>query len=488
VTLDGALAVSDPDSGGNLTGATVSIGSGFLSGDTLNFTNQNGINGVYDAVHGLLTLVGTSSVANYQAALDSITFSFNPGNGDPTGGGTHTNRSIGWTVSDSASSSTMATSTLTTTHTGPTVTAGAMATIMSGGAAVPLDSGLTLADPDSTTIASATVSIGTGLLNGDTLNFTNQNGINGTYDAAHGVLKLTGTSSVANYQTALDSITYNFSPANGDPTAAGRDPSRTIDWVVNDGVANSNTATSTLAMPTASALVQSSNGALDYLEFAGTNLVASDLVSFSSWPVVAEGDFNHDGHTELVIQDQHSGSIDLLSVNKGVLQGSLLEQGSYWKVVGAGDFDGSGRTGIATQNSATGQIDLLWFTGTQLTSSLLLDGSYQHVAGVADFNGDGKADLVTQNPSGGQLDFLFFTNTHLTASALTPDYYWAVHDVMNSGGPGQSLMVSQDQTSGQLDYLHFNGTTIASTMLEANSLPGLTAVQGTDAAAQLFKG
>ncbi len=43
--LDGALTVSDVDSNGNLTGATVSIGSGFLSGDTLNFVNQNGITG-----------------------------------------------------------------------------------------------------------------------------------------------------------------------------------------------------------------------------------------------------------------------------------------------------------------------------------------------------------------------------------------------------------------------------------------------------------
>ncbi len=38
VTLDGSLTISDPDSGGNLTGATVSIGAGFLSGDTLGFT------------------------------------------------------------------------------------------------------------------------------------------------------------------------------------------------------------------------------------------------------------------------------------------------------------------------------------------------------------------------------------------------------------------------------------------------------------------
>src|SRR6201999_3791697 len=59
-TLDGALTLTAPDSGGNLTGATVSI-SGFISGDTLNFTNQNGITGSYNSATGVLTLSGTSS-------------------------------------------------------------------------------------------------------------------------------------------------------------------------------------------------------------------------------------------------------------------------------------------------------------------------------------------------------------------------------------------------------------------------------------------
>ena len=58
----------------NLASATVSISSGFFAGDTLNFTNQNGITGSYNSGTGVLTLTGTRRVANYQAALRSITF------------------------------------------------------------------------------------------------------------------------------------------------------------------------------------------------------------------------------------------------------------------------------------------------------------------------------------------------------------------------------------------------------------------------------
>jgi hypothetical protein len=253
VTLDSALSLSDPDSSGQLSGATVSISSNFLSGDVLNFTNQAGITGSYDAVHGILTLSGTSSIASYQTALESITYSFNPLNGDPTGGGGDTARTVSWTVTDGNTSngtSNTATSTLDTVHVAPTVTAGGTATFDGGGAAVVLDGTVSVSDPDSSgKLSGATVSISSGFLSGDVLNFTNQAGITGSYDAVHGTLTLTGTSSLASYQIALDSISYSFSPANGDPTSGGGDTARTVSWTVTDGSTShgtSTTATSTL--------------------------------------------------------------------------------------------------------------------------------------------------------------------------------------------------------------------------------------------------
>ena len=79
VALDSALVVNDVDSGGNLTGATIAI-SGFVAGDTLNFAHQNGISGSYVAGTGILTLTGNDTLAHYQAALESITFSTTDGN------------------------------------------------------------------------------------------------------------------------------------------------------------------------------------------------------------------------------------------------------------------------------------------------------------------------------------------------------------------------------------------------------------------------
>ena len=72
--VDSALTVSDSDSP-NLSGATVSITSGFASGqDTLAFADQSGITGSWNIATGVLTLSGSASVASYQAALRSITY------------------------------------------------------------------------------------------------------------------------------------------------------------------------------------------------------------------------------------------------------------------------------------------------------------------------------------------------------------------------------------------------------------------------------
>ncbi|QCJ85430.1 beta strand repeat-containing protein [Bradyrhizobium sp. WBAH23] len=92
--IDTALIVSDVDST-NLTGATVSITGNFASGqDVLGFTDQNGITGSYNASTGVLTLTGSSSVANYQAALRSVTYS---NSGDNPSGAT---RTISYQVDD----------------------------------------------------------------------------------------------------------------------------------------------------------------------------------------------------------------------------------------------------------------------------------------------------------------------------------------------------------------------------------------------------
>ncbi len=87
-----------------------------------------------------------------------------------------------------------------------------------GDPATLVDPGLTVADADDADLEGATVEISAGLQSADELLFTDQLGIMGDYDPATGVLTLTGTSSVANYQAALRSVQYRHT--GNSPSAA----------------------------------------------------------------------------------------------------------------------------------------------------------------------------------------------------------------------------------------------------------------------------
>ena len=90
-----------------------------------------------------------------------------------------------------------------------------------------LDSGLTLSDADSTTSGERHGVDHRGFVAGDTLDFTNQNGITGSYNSGTGVLTLTGSATVANYQAALRSITY-ASTSDNPTTRRQRQPHRQL--------------------------------------------------------------------------------------------------------------------------------------------------------------------------------------------------------------------------------------------------------------------
>ena len=111
-----------------------------------------------------------------------------------------------------------------------------------GGSATAITSALTVADSDDTNIESATVQITGNLDNSeDVLAFTTQNGITGTFTSSTGLLTLSGSATLANYQTALRSVTYQNTDTDNPSTSQ-----RTVTFKVNDGDSDSNTQTRTI--------------------------------------------------------------------------------------------------------------------------------------------------------------------------------------------------------------------------------------------------
>ncbi len=177
------LTVDDPDTA-NLTGATVSITTGRLSGDTLSFDTQNGITGNYDSGTGVLTLSGPSSVENYQTALRSVRYS-------STSNSPGTSRTVSFQVNDGEAANNLSNTatrniSITEVNSAPEITTSTGTTSFTeNDPAIEVDNALTVTDSDSSDLVGATVEITSGYAGGeDELLFTDQNGITGSVSVA----------------------------------------------------------------------------------------------------------------------------------------------------------------------------------------------------------------------------------------------------------------------------------------------------------------
>ena len=259
VAVDSGVTVTDLDSL-TLAGATVRATSNHVPGeDSLGFTNQLGITGTYDSGTGVLTLTGTASVADYQTALRSVAY----GNSSDTPSVATRTLSVQVTDASALTSNTGTRDmTLAATNDPPSLTAspGPLG-FAEGDPPQVIDPAVSVADPDDTSLEGATVRIsGFQLLQHDSLEYTDQNGITGTYDIGNGVLTLTGTASVADYQAALRSVKFDTDASDG--------ASRAIQFTVNDGDADSAPATKdvTVGPPNTAPFVDATDSNLAYTE------------------------------------------------------------------------------------------------------------------------------------------------------------------------------------------------------------------------------
>jgi len=178
-----------------------------------------------------------------------------------------------------------------------------------GGVGLPIvDASVLIGDIDDTQIESATITLTNGfagdiletgtLPGGITANIVPPAGlvVNGTI-----TVTLSGSASLADYQTALQAITYRSSSQNIDTTA------RSLSVVVNDGSDNSNTATTTIAITAVNdAPVAANDGPFTIDEDTPLTLSTASLLFNDSDP---EGDTL----TVISVQGAINGTVTLVS-------------------------------------------------------------------------------------------------------------------------------------------------------------------------------
>ena len=178
----------------------------------------------------------------------------------------------------SAFSSAIETATITVSDVAdaPTLTAveGSALSFVENGAAAPVTASLVLADADSATLAGATVQIVNHYAPGeDLLAFSAQNGISGSWNGSTGTLTLSGSATVAAYEAALRSVTYqNISEA---PSTA----LRTVSFSADDGVLTGAAATRDIAVTAVNDVPQTTAPASFAVDEDGSLLLAGLSIS-----------------------------------------------------------------------------------------------------------------------------------------------------------------------------------------------------------------
>lgn len=227
--LSSVITITDPDDI-EIDGATISIAGNYNPAeDVLSCSPSGGISASFDSGTGVLTLSGISSLTNYQTALRNVLYSNSSENPSTL------QRTVEFVVNDGLDDSNIFSILvdITPVNDAPVLTSPDNTVVFSSTDVV-INSGFAITDLDHTQLTGATISFTNNFLNTeDALNFTDQNGITGSYDAVSGILTLTGAATLNDYAVALSSIEY--SNTNGAPSLL----TRRVSFTVTDGVNSS---------------------------------------------------------------------------------------------------------------------------------------------------------------------------------------------------------------------------------------------------------
>ena len=249
-------------------------------------------------------------------------------------------------------------------------TSGTALSFTEGDSATVVDADLALTDADSANIASASVQITDNYVNGeDVLAFINQNGITGSFDALTGTLTLTGSSSVANYQAALRSVTYVNSSATPSTLA------RTISFIANDGTAASTAATRTVNIIAVNNLVSSPT-------YSNSETMQQSSALIDAGPAYSSSDTLAQSSTEFASSAVYSSSA-VLSQSSAVLDSSPAYSSSDTLAQSSTEFASSPvysssallSQGSAVLDSSPASSDTLAQSSTEFASSAVYSSS-----------------------------------------------------------------------------------------------------------------
>ena len=454
------IALTNPQAGDALSVVAASLPAG-ISIDAANTT----------AIQ--VTLTGSASVADYQAAIEAIRFANrldNPSTVD---------RLIDVTVNDGDANSNTARSTIEVdpVNDPPAVdldasdntAAGANyeGTFTEDGGAVPIaDVDTQIADPDDSNVVSAIISLTNPKFEDALSVLTSSLPAGIAVDAANtnsNQVTLVGSATRAEYQTAIEAVRFNNTSDAPDTT------NRVINVTVNDGDLNSNTAVSRLRIQLAD----------DPITLTGT---ADDGAIAGTDGLVEESDLNDDGSTPAGTDETVSGTFTV-SAPDGLT--SITVGGT---VIPLATLEGGLPVVIApSSNAATPDFGTITITRFNSATG---DVTYSYtLASDVDHSGGALSETIALAVTDAQGD----TETGGLKIAIVDDLPSAQNDTdtaINVGGNPSSvatgnIVTGNDTGSPDPDNLDGIGDTIGA---DENSAPVTGVMSGTGGVLTTFTG
>ncbi|MEI6206917.1 MAG: SUMF1/EgtB/PvdO family nonheme iron enzyme [Desulfuromonadales bacterium] len=193
--------------------------------------------------------------------------------------------------------------------------------------------------------------------------------------------------------------------------------------------------------------------------------------SNTSWKIVATGDINGDGITDLIWWNKSTGQVYVMLINGTTIAGGNIiytEPNTNWKIVAAADFNGNGKAELLWWNSTTGQVAIGQTNGTSASTANVIyteSNTDWRIAGAGDLDGNGIADIIWHNKTTGQVYGMQTNGLSVTGGAMMytePNTNWEIVSVGNYNSDNKAELLWWNQLTGQLYLMPMNGLDVGS--------------------------
>ena len=223
-------------------------------------------------------------------------------------------------------------------------------------------------------------------------------------------------------------------------------------------------------------IFQDSSGSIAGWMMKGETLERASLLNPSAvsdvrYKIAGSGDFNQDGAEDLLFQHDDGSMAVWFLKGLDLVSATQLDPANpgdlAWKIVATGDFNSDGKTDLVFQN--TDRSLAVWLmNGTKLDSAALFfpsdPGVGWHVVGTGDFNSDGENDLIFQHEDG-TLAVWNLKGTVLVSANLflpaNPGMSWRVRSVADRNQDGKPDLIFQHAETGDLAVWFMDGIRLA---------------------------